>query len=219
VFLVRPGTLLRWHRRMVCRRWSYPTTRPGRPTLPDDIQQPIVRLARENPRWGYQRIHGGLLRRGVGVSASSIKRVLRAHGLGAAPRRAATSWRSFLRRQAAGILACDLFTVGTVFLRRVEVLCFIELARRRVHLAGATDHPSGLWVAQQARNMVVSFGEQATAWRFLIRDRDAKVTRAFDDVWRWTGAEVVCTPVRAPTPMPSLSAGLGRCVGGAWTTC
>jgi putative transposase len=198
VFLVRPETLLRWHRRMVRRRWTYPTTRTGRPTLLDDIQQLIVRLARENPRWGYQRIHGELLRCGVRVSASSIKRVLRAHGLGPAPRRAATSWRLFLRRQAAGILACDFFTVDTVFLRRVYVLFFIELASRRVHLAGVTDHPTGLWVAQQARNMVVSFGDQAAVWRFLIRDRDAKFTRAFDDVWRSTGAEVICTPVRAP---------------------
>jgi transposase InsO family protein len=132
------------------------------------------------------------------VSASSIKRVLRAHGLDPAPRRATTSWRSFLRRQAAGILACDFFTVDTVFLRRVYVLFVIELASRRVHLAGVTDHPTGRWVAQQARNMVVSFGDKAAGWRFLIRDRDAKFTRAFDDVWRSTGAEVICTPVRAP---------------------
>jgi putative transposase len=141
VFLVRPETLLRWHRRMVRRRWTYPTTRTGRPPLPHDIQQLIVRLARENPRWGYQRIHGELLRCGVRVSASSIKRVLCAHGLDPAPRRAATSWRSFLRRQAAGILACDFFTVDTVFLRRVYVLFFIELASRRVHL-GRCHRPS-----------------------------------------------------------------------------
>ena len=147
---------------------------------------------------GHQRIHGELLHLGCGVSASLVRRVLRAHGLDPAPRRAATSWRSFLRQQATGIVACDFFTVDTVFLRRVYVLFFIELASRRVHLAGVTDNPTGLWVAQQARNMVVSFGDQATAWRFLIRDRDAKFSRAFDDVWRSTGAEVICTPVRAP---------------------
>jgi putative transposase len=121
VFLVQPETLLRWHRRMVCRRWTYPTTHTGRPTLPDDIQQLIVWLARENPSWGYQRIHGEILRLGRRVSASSIRRVLRAHGLDPAPRRAATSWRSFLRQQATGIVACA-FSVETIWLRRLYVL-------------------------------------------------------------------------------------------------
>jgi hypothetical protein len=147
---------------------------------------------------GDQRIHGELLRLGVRVSASSIRRVLYAHGLDPAPRRAATSWRSFLRQQASGIVACDLFTVHTVFLRRVYVLFFIELASRRVHLAGVTTHPTGLWVAQQARSMVASFGDRAAGWRFLIGDRDNKFARVFDDVWRSTGAKVIWTPVRAP---------------------
>jgi len=152
--------------------------------MSDQVQQLVVRLARENPRWGYQRIHGELLRLGVRLSASSIRRVLRAHGLDPAPRRAPTSWRSFLRQQAAGILACDFFTVDTVFLQRVYVLFVIELGSRRVHLAGVTAHPTGWWVAQQARN--------------LIRDRDAKFTRAFDDVWRSTGVEIIRTPAQAP---------------------
>ena len=108
VFLVQPETLLRWHRCLVRRRWTYPSARMGRPPLPDDLQQLIVRLARENPRWGYQRIHGELLRLDIRVSASSIRRVLRAHGLDPAPRRVLTSWRSFLRQQATGIVACDL---------------------------------------------------------------------------------------------------------------
>jgi putative transposase len=127
VFLVQPETLLRWHRRMICRRWTYPTTSHGRPAISDEGQQLVVRLARENPRLGYQRIHGELLRLGVRVSASSIRRVLRAHGLDPAPRRTATSWRAFLRQQAAGIMACDFFTVDTVFLQRVYVLFVIEL--------------------------------------------------------------------------------------------
>jgi hypothetical protein len=149
VFLVRPETLLRWHRRLVRRRWTYPTASNGRPPISEEVQQLIVRLAGENPRWGYQRIHGELLRLGVGVSASSIRRILCAHGLDPAPRRGAANWRSFLRQQAAGIVACDFFTVDTVFLRRVEVLFFIALGSRRVHLAGVTDHPTGLWVASR----------------------------------------------------------------------
>jgi putative transposase len=198
VFLVKPETLLAWHRRMVRRRWTYPTASSGRPPVPDSVQQLIIRLASENPRWGYQRIRGELLRLGCQISASSIRRVLRAHGMDPAPRGAPTTWRSFLRRQATGILACDFFTVDTVWLRRLYVLFVIELGSRRVHLAGVTAHPTGLWVAQQARNLLVELDDRAAAFRFLIRDRDTKFTRAFDDVWRSTGAEIICTPIRAP---------------------
>jgi putative transposase len=198
VFLVKPETLLDWHRRMVRRRWTYASAPRGRPPVPDQVQQLILRLARENPRWGYQRIRGELLRLGCQISASSIRRVLRAHGVDPAPRRASTTWRSFLRRQAAGILACDFFTVDTVWLRRLYVLFVIELGSRRVHLAGVTAHPTGPWVAQQARNLLLDLGDRAAVFRFLIRDRDTKFTRAFDDVWRSTGVQMTCTPIRAP---------------------
>ena len=147
---------------------------------------------------GYQRIRGELLRLGCQISASSIRRVLRAHGVDPAPRRASTTWRSFLRRQAAGILACDFFTIDTVWLRRLYVLFVIELGSRRVHLAGVTAHPTGPWVAQQARNLLLDLGDRAAVFRFLIRDRDTKFTRAFDDVWRSTGVQISCTPIRAP---------------------
>ncbi len=153
------------------------------------------------------------------MSASSIRRILRAHGIDPAPRRASTSWRSFLRQQAAGILACDFFTVDTILLRRVYVLFVIELGRRRVHLAGVTVQPTGLWVAQQARNLLASLGDQAVAWRFLIRDRDTKFTRVFDDVWRSTGAEVICTPVRAPNANAVAERWVGRSAGNASTSC
>jgi putative transposase len=200
IFVVTPETLLRWHRRMVRRRWTYPTLPRGRPPMAEWVQTLIVRLATENPRWGYQRIRGELLHLGFRVSGSSIARVLRANGLQPAPCRAArsTTWRSFLRRQAAGIVACDFLTVDTVFLQRLYVLFFIQLHNRRVHLVGVTANPTGGWVAQQARNLVAALDEEATAVRFLIRDRDSKFTRAFDDVWRAVGAEVILTPIQAP---------------------
>jgi len=194
-FLVRPETLLRWHRRLVAGAWTYPHHQTGRPPLDEDIQQLIIRLAKENPRWGYQRIQGELQQLGVQVSATTIRTMLRRHGLDPAPRRVATTWRAFLRQQAAGIMACDFFTVDTVWLRRLYVLFFIELSSRRVHLAGATAHPDGAWVTQQARDLLM--GEHRPL-QFLIRDRDAKFSRAFDDVFRSEGIEVLITPVRAP---------------------
>src|SRR5574341_1614316 len=182
--LVRPETLLRWHRRLVAGAWTYPHRRQGRPPLDEHVQQLIVRLARENPRWGYQRIKGELLRLGVSVSATAIKVTLRRHGLDPAPRRAGSStWRAFLRQQAAGILACDFFTVDTVWLKRLYVLVFIELDTRRVHLAGMTTNPNELWVTQQARNLLLALGERARPIRFLLRDRDAKFCRSFDEVF------------------------------------
>jgi putative transposase len=166
-FLVRPETLLRWHRRLVTGVWTYPPG-PGQPPLDEDVQQLIVRMATENPRWGYQRIRGELLRLGVRVSATAIRSTLRRHGLDPAPRRGSTTWRAFLRRQAAGIVACDFLTVDTVWLRRLYVLFFIELETRRVHLAGVTANPKAAWVAQQARNLVVILGEQGRRLWFLL---------------------------------------------------
>ena len=198
ILVVTPETLLRWHRRMVRRHWTDPAPTRGRPPIPDQLQSLIVRLATENPRWGYQRIRGELLHLGCRVSASSIARVQRANGLQPAPRPASTSWRSFLRRQAAGIVACDFLTVDTVFLQRLYVLFFIQLHNRRVHLAGVTANPTGAWVARQARNLAVALDEEATVIRFLIRDRDSKFTRAFDDLWHAVGVEVILTPIQAP---------------------
>jgi putative transposase len=197
-FLVQPETLLRWHRRLIARAWTYSHRRTGRPPLDQDIQQLIVRLARENSHWGYQRIQGELLRLGVRVSATAIRSTLQRHGLDPAPRRATTTWQAFLRQQAAGIMACDFFSVDTVWLKQLYVLFFIELDTRRVHLGGVTAHPNGGWITQQARNLMLVLEERGRQVRFLLHDRDAKFCRSFDDVFRSEGAEVLLTPVRAP---------------------
>jgi putative transposase len=140
-FFVKPETLLRWHRRLVAGAWTYPHRGTGRPPLDQELQQLIVRLARENPRWGYRRIQGELLRLGIHVSATAIRTTLRRHRLDPTPRPTTTTWRAFIRQQAAGIVACDFFTVDTVWLRRLYILFFIELGTRRVHLARG-DRPS-----------------------------------------------------------------------------
>jgi putative transposase len=197
-FLVKPDTLLRWHRRLVASAWTYPHRRTGRPPLDQEVQQLIIRLARENPTWGYQRIKGELLHLGIRASATAIRMTLRRHGLNPAPRRADGTWRAFLRQQAAGMVACDFFTVDTVWLRRLYVLFFIELDTRRVHLAGVTAKPDGGWVTQQARNLLLVLGEQGRRACFLLRDRDAKFSHSFNEVFRSEGGEVLVTPVRAP---------------------
>ena len=194
--IVTPQTLLRWHRELVRRRWTQPQRRRGRPPMERRVRELALRLARENPRWGYPRIAGELLKLGVRVSPSTVRRLLLAAGLTPAPRRAGPSWRDFLRQQAATVLACDFFTVETLSLRRYYVLFFIELGSRRVHLAGCTTNPSGDWVTQQARNL--SFTGLFEPTRFLIHDRDSKFTAAFDEVFRSEGIRVIHTPVRAP---------------------
>jgi putative transposase len=197
-FFVTPETLRRWHRRLVAGRWTYKRRGQGRPPLDDGVQQLIVRLARENPRWGYQRIKGELLRLGLRISATAIRTTLHRHGLTPAPRRTTTTWRAFLCQQAAGIVACDFFTVDTISLRPLYVLFFLELDTRRVHLAGVTANPNAAWVAQQARNLLLVLEEQGRRLRFLLRDRDAKFCRGFDDVFRSEGTDIVLTPVQAP---------------------
>jgi transposase InsO family protein len=196
-FLVTPATLLRWHRRLVARRWTY-GGRSGRPPIGGEISVLVLRLARENPRWGYQRIVGELHGLGITVSATTVRKILRLAGLGPAGQRAGLSWRAFLRAQAKSMLAVDFFTVETVSLQRLYVLSFIELASRRVHLAGCTANPTGDWVTQQARQIAWTLRERSTPLRFLIRDRDSKFTHDFDTVFRSEGIEIIRTPVRAP---------------------
>jgi putative transposase len=175
--LVTPRTLLRWHRALVRRKWRQPSARRGRPPLPVEVRELVLRLARENPRWGHRRICGELGKLGFRVSPTSIRRLLARARLEPAPRRAGPNWREFLRGQAASIVACDFFTVESVFLRRYYVLFFIAHASRRVWLAGCTKNPSGAWVTQQARNLGLDFSEHGV--RFLIRDRDSKYSGPF----------------------------------------
>jgi putative transposase len=198
-FVVSPKTLLRWHRELVRFKWArYSKRRVGRPPLQAEVQELILRLAKENPRWGYKRIQGELLKLGIKVSATTIRKLLSRRGLGPAPRRGGTTWRQFLAQQASSMVACDFFTIETVWLKRIYVLVFIELATRRVHLAGCTTNPDGAWVTQQARNFTFDLDERAELLRFLIHDRDAKFCGPFDEVFASDGLQVIRTPVRAP---------------------
>ena len=158
-FSVRPETLLRWHRRLVARRWTYPSTRLGRPPLDPTAVVLILRLGRENPRWGYQRIVGELKGLGVSVSPITVRTVLVEAGVPPAPDRSGMSWRAFLRQQAATTLACDFLTVETAFVQRVYVLFFISLATRRIEYVACTSNPDGHWTAQQARNLIMQLGD------------------------------------------------------------
>jgi transposase len=194
IFTVRPDTILRWHRRLVANHWTYPH-RPGRPSTIVETRKLILRLARENPTWGYRRIHGELARLGITIAASTIWTILKMAGIEPAPGRNSASWTTFLRSQAAAIVACDFFTVDTVLLRRYYVLFFIELDRRRVQLAGITRNPNSAWTTQAARNFMMR--SQRTI-RFLIRDGAGQFIGGFDDVFRSDETTIIRTPPYTP---------------------
>jgi transposase InsO family protein len=196
--LVTPRTLLRWHAHLVRRRWTYPRRGPGRPPTRPTIRALVLRLAAENPAWGYRRISGELAGLGRKVGAATVWRILRKAGIDPVPLRSGPSWGQFLRAQAEGILACDFFHADTITLTRLYCFAVIEHATRRVYVLGVTANPTAAWVTQQARNLMVDLGDHAGDFKFLIRDRDAKFTAMFDEVFRAEGIRIVLTAPQAP---------------------
>jgi putative transposase len=196
--IVTPGTLLAWHRRLVRRRWTHPDA-AGRPPVPAEVRELVEQLARENPRWGYRRIQGELPGLGHRVGEGTIRRILAA--------------------QASGLLACDFLHVDTVLLRRVYVLFVLEIQTGTVHILGVTAHPTGSWTAQQARNLLLDVGEQASRFKFPLRDRDSKFTAAFDAAFAGNGTRVIKTPVRPRGRTPPRNGSWARLVANVSITC
>jgi putative transposase len=196
---VTPATLLAWHRKLAAKKYDTSRQRaPGRPPTARSIARLVVRLAKENPLWGYRRIHGEITKLGVTVAQSTVWEILRKAGIDPAPRRAGPTWRQFLRAQAAGILAVDFFHVDTVLLKRLYVLVFIEHRTRRMHLGGVTANPTGEWTVQQARNLALTLGERFEDIKFLIRDRGSNFTAPFDAVFQAADTRILRTAVQVP---------------------
>jgi putative transposase len=198
--LFTPATLLRWHRELVRRRWAAFGRRPrqGRPPISEELRRLIVRLGAENPRWGERRIQGELLKLGYRVSNSTVRKLLRRHRLGPAPRRSGPTWSQFLRAQGRAVLASDFLAVESVRLGVLYALVFLEIGSRRVVFCNATAHPDSVWVAQQARNVAWELEELNLPIRLLIHDRDSKYVSQFDAVFLAAGLDVVRTPFRTP---------------------
>jgi putative transposase len=198
--LVRPDTVLRWHRDLIAGRHAALSRpkRPGRPPTVRSVRVLVLRLVRENPGWGYRRVHGELLVLGVKVAASTVWEILKDAGIDPAPERASSTWAGFLRSQADGLLACDFLETVTLSGARMYVLAVIEHRTRRIHVLGATGHPTAPWVVQAARNLVMDLEDAGCQARFLIRDRDGKFSGLFDAVLADSGIEVVLSGIRMP---------------------
>jgi putative transposase len=196
--IVKPETVLRWHRRLVARHWTQPPTTPrARPSIDPELRKLIIRLARENPTWGYRRTHGELMRLGYLLAASTIWKILRGAGIDPTSDRTGPSWSQFIRSQSKAIITTDFACVDTALLHRFHVLFVIEINTRRVHLAGITTNPTGPWTTQAARNFMMRLGEHHP-FRFLIRDGAGQFTRSFDTVLASAEITAVRTPPRSP---------------------
>jgi putative transposase len=210
--LVTPDTIVRWHRDIIRRRWAARSKRgrTGRPATRRNIKALVLRLARENPGWGYRRIHGELAGLGVKIAASTAWEILKNAGIDPAPRRTGPAWSLFLRSQAEAILACDFFTADLLDGTQAYVLAVIEHASRRIRILGVTLHPTGEWTAQQARNLIMDLGEQAHRVKFMIRDRGSSYTAVFDAVF----ADAGIRPVLCNVQTPRMNAIAERWIGG-----
>jgi len=196
--IITPETVLRWRRDVLRRRWAHKSQhkRPGRPATHHHITRLVVRLARENPGWGYRRIHGELAGLGIRVAPSTVWEILTNAGLPPAPRRGGPTWAQFLHAQAEAMLATDFFTVDLLDGTTAYVLAVIEHATRRIRILGVTAHPDNAWVTQQARNLLMDLDQRAESIKFLLRDRDTKFTAAFDAVFTAVGIRIVRSPIQ-----------------------
>jgi putative transposase len=196
--IVKPATLFGWHKQLVRLKWTYRQRKAGRPRTDKEIEQLVLRLAREND-WGFERIEGELLKLGYDISHETVGNILERHGIPPAlEREPSPSWRHLMTHYKDQLLACDFFTVETLFLHTLYVLVFVEIGTRRVHFAGCTAHPDSAWVTQQARQVMWELADREPGIRFLIRDNDKKFTQSFDTVFRAEGIDVIRTPYRAP---------------------
>ncbi|ONI92850.1 integrase [Saccharothrix sp. ALI-22-I] len=199
VFPVTPGTLLAWHRRLMARKWDHSARRrTGRPPTRAATKSLVLRLARENPRWGHRRIQGELARLGHRIAVSTVWRILHEAGIDPAPRRAGPTWREFLTAQAQSIVAADFLHLDTVLGKRLYALAFLEHGTRRLHITGVTAHPTREWTTQQARNLAADLGHRMESLRFLLRDRDGKYGQAFDAVFQADDLRVIKSAPQAP---------------------
>jgi putative transposase len=199
IFIVQPDTVLRWHRDLVRRKWAQKhSSSGGRPPIKSEIEQLILRFVREND-WGYGKIVGELRKLGHQVSDQTIANILKRHGIPPLPeRKTSLSWQHLMTHYKDQLLACDFFTVETLFLQTLYVFFFIEIGTRRVHFAGCTPHPTQAWVTQQARQLTWILDEENINMRFLIRDRDTKFSSSFDAVFNSEHIHIIQTPFQAP---------------------
>jgi transposase len=211
--LVTPDTILRWHRNIVRRRWAARSMcgKTGRAATRRNIRAMVLRLARENPEWGYRRIHGELAGLGVKVAASTAWEILKNAGIDPAPRRSGPTWSQFLRSQAQMILACDFFTADLLDGTQTYVLAVIDHATRRIRILGVTLHPTGEWTAQQARNLVMDLDDQAHRVKFMIRDRSSDFTAALGAILADAGIRTVLCNVRTPRMNAIAERWIGGC--------